>query len=129
MLSIYEFPNSVCCQKVNLALFEKNLEWESIFLNLAKNEHFSSEYLKLNPKGVVPTLIHDGVPIIESTSICEYLDEAFPGSGPGNNLIPDAPLECVQMKGWSKVVDEGLHEGVADISFSAMFLLSVSHYQ
>ena len=74
VLSIYEFPNSVCCQKVNLALFEKNLEWESIFLNLAKNEHFSSEYLKLDPKGVVPTLILDGVPIIESTSICEYLD-------------------------------------------------------
>ena len=117
MLRIYEYPNSVCCQKVNLALVEKNLNWESITVNLGKNEHYSSEYLKLNPKAVVPTLTHDGSTIIESTLICEYLDEI----SQENNLIPDSPLGRSQMRGWSKAVDEGLHDGVADISFSAMF--------
>lgn len=117
MLSLYEYPNSVCCQKVNLALGEKGLEWESVTVNLAKNEHYSSEYLKLNPKAVVPTLVHDGVPIIESTLICEYLAESFPG----NALIPESPLGRTKMRWWNKAVDEGLHDGVADISFSAMF--------
>jgi glutathione S-transferase len=119
MLSLYEYPNSVCCQKVNLALIEKKLEWEPIFLNLAKNEHYSPEYLKINPKAVVPSLIHGGVPVIESTLICEYLDETFPESG--NKLIPETPIARAHMKSWSKAIDEGLHDGVADISFSAMF--------
>ena len=117
MLHLYEYPNSVCCQKVNLALVEKNLKWESITVNLGKNEHYSSDYLKLNPKAVVPTLTHDGSTIIESTLICEYLDEI----SEENKLTPDTPLARTQMRGWSKVVDEGLHDGVADISFSAMF--------
>jgi len=117
VLSLYEYPNSVCCQKVNLALFEKELVWEAIFLNLAANEHFGAEYLKLNPKAVVPTLMHDGVPIIESTLICEYIEE----TSSGKSLMPGTPFERTQMRRWTKIVDEGLHDGVADISFSAMF--------
>jgi glutathione S-transferase len=75
LLRLYEYPNSVCCQKFNLALAETNLEWEPVTVNLGKNEHYSSDYLKLNPKAVVTTLTHDGSTIIESTLICEYLDE------------------------------------------------------
>ena len=41
-------------------------------------EHHSPEYLKINPLGVIPTLIHDGQPLHESGTICEYLDETFP---------------------------------------------------
>ena len=117
MLRLYEYPNSVCCQKVNLALAETNLEWEPVTVNLGKNEHYSSDYLKLNPKAVVPTLTHDGSTIIESTLICEYLDEI----SKEKKLTPDTPLGRTKMRGWSKAVDEGLHDGVADISFSAMF--------
>jgi glutathione S-transferase len=71
----------------------------------------------MNPKGVVPTLVHDGVPIIESTLICEYLDESFPVPP----LRPDHPTGRARMRLWSKFVDEGLFEGVAELSFSAMF--------
>ena len=117
MIHLYEYPNSVCCQKVNLALIEKKLEWTSVTVNLGKNEHYSTDYLKLNPKAVVPTLIHDKSSIIESTLICEYLDEL----SKENKLTPDTPLGRTQMRSWSKTVDEGLHDGVADISFSAMF--------
>jgi glutathione S-transferase len=35
-------------------------------------------YLKLNPNGVVPTLVHDDTPIVESSLILYYLDEIFP---------------------------------------------------
>ena len=41
-------------------------------------EHHSPAYLKINPNGVIPTLIHDGRPLNESGTICEYLDEVFP---------------------------------------------------
>ena len=117
MITLYQFGNSVCAQKVRITLFEKGLEWEPREVNLFKSEQYSPEYLKLNPKGVVPTLIHQGRPICESTLICEYLDEVFPEP----KLTPDDPYDRSQMRIWSKMVDEGVHEGTTEISFSAMF--------
>jgi glutathione S-transferase len=117
MLTLYDFGNSVCCQKVRITMRAKGLAWESVKVDLFKAEQYDPEYLKLNPKGIVPTLVHDGKPIIESTLICEYLDDAFPQPP----LIPADPWLRTRMRLWSKMVDEGLFEGVTEISFSAMF--------
>jgi glutathione S-transferase len=117
-LVLYDFGNSVCCQKVRITLRAKGLGWEAIGVDLFKSEQYDPKYLKLNPKGVVPTLVHEGKPVIESTLICEYIDEAFPQSP---QLIPSDPWRQSRMRLWSKMVDEGLHEGVTEISFSAMF--------
>ena len=117
MLDFYHFKNSVCSQKARMTLFEKGLEWRSHEVNLFAQEQYDPRYLELNPKGYVPTLIHDGKAIRESTLICEYLDEVFP-SPP---LMPDGAAERVEARLWSKAVDEGLFEGVTVFSFSAMF--------
>ena len=117
MIVLYQYGNSVCAQKVRITLAEKGLDWEPREVDLFKSEQYDPEYLKLNPKGVVPTLVHDGRPVIESTLICEYLDEVFPEP----RLTPDDAYDRSQMRLWSKMVDEGLHEGVTEISFSAMF--------
>jgi glutathione S-transferase len=117
MLTLYDFGNSVCCQKVRITMRAKGLEWEAVKVDLFKAEQYDAKYLKLNPKGVVPTLVHDGKPIIESTLICEYLDDAFPVP----RLIPSDPWQRSRMRLWSKMVDEGLFEGVTELSFSAMF--------
>jgi len=116
-LILYDFGNSVCCQKVRITLCAKRLEWEAIGVDLFKAAQYDPNYLKLNPKGVVPTLVHDGRPVIESTLICEYIDAAFPQPP----LIPADPWLQSRMRLWSKMVDEGLFEGVTEISFSAMF--------
>jgi len=117
MLTLYDFGNSVCCQKVRITMRAKGLEWDAVKVDLFKAEQYDAKYLKLNPKGVVPTLIHDGKPIIESTLICEYLDDTFPVP----RLIPSDPWQRSRMRLWSKMVDEGLFEGVTELSFSAMF--------
>jgi glutathione S-transferase len=117
MLTLYDFGNSVCCQKVRIALCAKRLSWHAITVDLFKSEQYDPHYLKLNPKGVVPTLVHDGKPVIESTLICEYLDEVFPEPP----LAPRDPWLRSKMRIWSKMVDESLFEGVVEISFSAMF--------
>lgn len=117
MLILYDFGNSVCCQKVRITLTEKSLTWEARRVDLFKTEQYDPAYLKLNPKGVVPTLVHDGVPVIESTLICEYLDETFPEPP----LMPKDPAGRARMRLWSKFVDEGLFDGVTELSFSAMF--------
>jgi ganglioside-induced differentiation-associated protein 1 len=117
MIILYDFGNSVCCQKVRITLTEKNLDWQAIPVNLFKAEQYDPKYLKLNPKGLVPTLVHNGNAIAESTLICEYLDETFPEPP----LAPKDPAQRARMRLWSKFVDEGLFEGVTEISFSAMF--------
>jgi glutathione S-transferase len=118
MLTLYDFGNSVCCQKVRITMRAKGLHWEPVKVDLFKTEQYDPKYLKLNPKGVVPTLVHDGKPVIESTLICEYIDETFPQPP---QLIPAEPWLQSRMRLWSKMVDEGLHDGVTEISFSAMF--------
>ena len=41
-------------------------------------DQFDPAYLKLNPKAVVPTIVHDGIVVTESTVIGEYLEDVFP---------------------------------------------------
>ena len=117
MLELYDFNNSVCAQKVRMTLSEKGLDWTEREVDLFKLEQYDPKYLAFNPKGVVPTLVHDGMPVIESTLICEYLDDVFPDPP----LRPAAPGGLSAMRVWSKTVDEGLHAGITAISFSAMF--------
>jgi glutathione S-transferase len=117
MLIVFTGRNSICTQKVLITLFEKNLSWDTRRVDLFKNEQYDPAYLKYNPKGVVPTLVHDGKAIVESTLICEYLDETFPAP----SLIPASPYDRTQMRLWSKQIDEGIFEATREISFSAMF--------
>ena len=117
MLELYQMGNSVCAQKVRITMLEKKLDWDTHEVNLFTCEQYSPEYLKLNPKGVVPTLVVDGQPIIESSLICEYLDEKYPNP----SLVPKDPYKRSRMRLWSKAFDEGLFEGVVELSFSAMF--------
>jgi glutathione S-transferase len=77
-LHLFHFAISNCSQRVRMALEEKGLEWESHHLNLPGNEHLSVDYQRINPNGVVPTLVHDGQVVLESNDIITYLDETFP---------------------------------------------------
>ena len=117
MLKVYSYFNSICTQKVFITLAEKGIEYATQNVDLFRNEQFSPEYLKINPKGVVPALDHDGRIVIESTLICEYLDECFPQP----RLVPEDPFLRARMRLWSKAVDEQLFEATRELSFSAMF--------
>ena len=77
MLELYHSINSVCAQKVRIALEEKGQEAKDHIMTL-RGDQYEPAYLKLNPNGVVPTLIHDGEPITESSLILYYIDDAFP---------------------------------------------------
>ena len=107
MLALYHFDRSTAAQKVRLSLTEKGLEWESRIINpgLDAREQHAPEYLRLNPRGVVPTLIHDGMAIRESQVIVEYLDDVFPTP----SLRPADPFQRAQMRVWTKLIDEHLH--------------------
>lgn len=115
MIELYHHGSSVCAAKVRLVLAEKSLEWKSHYVDILKGEQFSPAYMKLNPKAVVPTLVHNGYPILESTVICEYLDEVFPDPP----LKPTTARDRAEMRLWTKAVDELVHPMCAEITFSA----------
>ena len=117
MLTLYTFHNSICTQKVFITLAEKDLRYEEKLINLFTAEQFDPEYLKINPKGVVPTLVHEGRAIPESSLICEYIDEIWKE----NALVPDDAFQKTRMRQFSKLVDETIFEATRELSFSAMF--------
>lgn len=113
MLTLYHGATSTCSKRVRITLAEKDLEWESVLLNLAVRENLDPEYLKLNPNGVVPTLIHDGRVLIESNFIIEYLDEAFPEVP----LRPAEPYERARMRIWMDRIEHVLHRNINIVSW------------
>lgn len=124
MLILYNHNLSVCVQKVRLAMSEKGLDWEDRNVDLMRSEQVSPDYLKINPKGVVPALVHDGQPVIESTIILEYLDDAFVE----HPLRPEAPIERARMRVWTKTPDDGLHAACGTVSYAAAFGAQVAAF-
>ena len=78
MLVLYHAGLTTCSKQVRFCLREKGLAYESRYVDLLRFEHLRPDYLRLNPHGVVPTLVHDGHAIINSACINEYIDEVFP---------------------------------------------------
>ena len=66
MLTLYHGVTSTCSKRVRITLAEKGVDWDSVHLKLAERENLDPDYLKLNPNGVVPTLVHDGRVLTES---------------------------------------------------------------
>lgn len=117
-LELYHNNMSVCAQKVRLVLAEKGVEGVTKHhLNLRKGDQFEPAYLAMNPNGVVPTLVVDGRPIIESTLICEYLDEAHPEPA----MRPADLVARADMRRWAVIPDTGLHAACGTVSFAIAF--------
>lgn len=66
---------------VHWMLEEIGAPYELKTLDWAKKEHKTPEYLKLNPMGKIPTLVHRGVVVTEAPAILAYLADAFPQAG------------------------------------------------
>jgi glutathione S-transferase len=113
MLVLYHAGLTQASVKVRLTLKEKALHYESRFLRLFEQDHLLPEYLAINPDGQVPTLVHDGEVITETTIINEYIDEVFPDPP----LRPDSPAARARMRRWGQIVDEHLFHAVATLAW------------
>ncbi len=71
----------------------------------------------MNPRGVVPTLVHDRRVLRESNVILEYLEDVFPAPP----LLSTDPLERAHTRLWTKQFDEDLQHSTAIISLCIAF--------
>lgn len=115
MLKLYNAGASVCSVKVRLGLAEKGLEWEDELLVLPRGDQFDPEYLRLNPNGVVPTLVHDALVVTESSVILEYID----GLRAERPMMPTDPEAIVTTKTWLlRCLD--IHAAINTMTFSTV---------
>lgn len=117
-LELLNNPYSTCSQKVRLTLYEKDIPFTDTRLDFRKKEHLSPEYLKLNPNGVVPTLLDDGRPVVDSSVIMEYLDEAYPE----RRLTPPDAYGRAQVRAWLRFIEEVPTTAIRVPSFNKAFV-------
>jgi glutathione S-transferase len=103
MLKLYHAEPAANSLKTLIALKEKGLPFESVYVDLHKFEQHEPWFVALNPEGQVPVLDHDGQLITHTTVIGEYLEDAFP-EAPA--LRPPDALGKARMRYWNKFCDE-----------------------
>ena len=81
---VLHFMGSSCSQKLRVFLNLKNIPWHSHPVDLPNYENMQPWFLGINPRGLVPVLVHDGAVHIESNDILTYLERKFPAP----HLIP-----------------------------------------
>lgn len=86
MMKLYSYWRSSAAYRVRIALNLKELEHQIIPVNMLKDggEQLGKEYRKLNPQGLVPTLVDGEITLTQSLAILEYLEEKYPRI----NLLP-----------------------------------------
>lgn len=97
-LHLYHTGRSNCSARARLLILEKHLPWVSHHIDLYTRKNISADYFGINPKGVVPTLVHDGRVVVESNDILSYIEEAFPEP----SFTPSAAADRDAMNVWLK---------------------------
>ena len=86
-------------QRVWAVLEEKQIPYQYVEVN---PYHKPEALLKLNPRGLVPTLEYDNKPLYESTVVCEFLEEAYPSHG--QKLLPSEPYGRAIARIWTDFI-------------------------
>jgi glutathione S-transferase len=123
-IELYHFWDSFCSFKVRICLEEKALPWTGHYIDLMAFENLQPSYLAVNRKAVVPTLVHDGSLIPESSIINEFLDDRYPEPA----LRPADPLARARMRHWVKVEEDELFTSVRPASLNLMMKQAFAKY-
>jgi len=121
-LVLYNAPQSTCSQKARITLIEKGLDYDEEKLDLFKGDQLKPEYKEINPNGVVPSLVHDGEPVIDSSVIMEYLEDLLPSPA----LSPSSPMGKAHMREWMRFFEEVPTPAIRVPSYNLVFL---RHFQ
>jgi len=113
-IHVFHHPISSCSQKLRIFLNLKGIEWQSHVVDMQSKQNLTPWYLGINPRGLVPTLVHDGAVHIESNDILIYLEHMFPEP----RLIPlgmeDRMVELLRH-------EDDLHLDLRTLSFRFVF--------
>ncbi len=105
-MQLHGYFRSTAAWRVRIALNLKGLPAEQRFHHLRRGEQRASDYLRLNPQGLVPTLeTDDGAVLTQSLAICEWLDETHPDP----SLLPGDALTRARIRGFALAIACDIH--------------------
>jgi maleylacetoacetate isomerase len=89
---LYDYWRSSAAYRVRIGLNLLGIAYESVPVDLLKKEQAEPEHLVRNPQGLVPVLEIDGLRLIQSLAVLEYLDETraagwLPADAPGRARV------------------------------------------
>ncbi len=107
MIKLYGYWRSTAAYRVRLALNIKQISYSQQSIHLVKDggEQHKPEYQSLNPQGLVPTLVDDGVAIGQSIAILEYLEEKYPQ----HPLLPSPLADRAVTRQLCQIIASDLH--------------------
>jgi glutathione S-transferase len=94
MLQFYYNPLSPLSRRVWITLLEKEILFTPILVNLKEGEQFKREFLAINPFHHVPVIIDDGLRVLESLAILDYLECKYPQ----NPLLPKDTSQLAKVR-------------------------------
>ncbi len=98
---LYHYLTSIGSMQARLALAEKRVRWRSELVNTLRAEHLSPSYVRINPHGTIPTLVHNGMVVVDALTILHYIDDELEGPA----LTPERTEERARMEKWLEVQD------------------------
>ncbi|MEQ6291507.1 maleylacetoacetate isomerase [Vogesella sp. GCM10023246] len=104
--TLFGYFRSSAAYRVRIALNLKGLDYHQQPVSLVKGEQRGDDYLALNPQGLVPALLDNGVLLTQSLAICEYLDDAYPDTPA---LLPAAPVLRAQVRAVAQSIACDIH--------------------
>lgn len=77
-IRVYTISGAPRGWRVLIGLALKDLEYKVHYLQGSSQEHKQTEFLKINPRGMVPVIEHEGTIIHDSVAILAWLDRKYP---------------------------------------------------
>ena len=94
MLKFYYHPLSPLSRRVWIALLEKEIPFTPAIVNLKDGEQFKPDFLAISPFHHVPVIIDDGLRVLESMAILDYLESKYPQ----HPLLPNEPSRLAKVR-------------------------------
>lgn len=105
MMKLYGYFRSGTSHRTRIALNLKELDYESISVNLSKDEQLEPEYKAINPQGLVPALQTDELQLFQSPAILEWLEETYPQIP----LLPEDSAGRMRVRALSAMIGCDIH--------------------
>jgi len=103
---LFDYCRSSAAYRVRIALNVKGIQYEQVPVSLLAGEQASDEHLRRNPQGLVPALQDGDLILTQSLAICEYLDEAYPGT---KQLLPDSASDKAKVRSIAQLIACDIH--------------------
>ena len=105
-VQLYSYYRSSCSYRVRIALHLKNIPFKYIPIHLVKNggEQKSEKYKRLNPEGLVPTIVHNNQIITQSMAILHYLEDIYPSP----SLFPKEPKKKAYILSVCEIINSSI---------------------